>query len=137
MPVSMNAEDQELENQLNAVVADLTGQKVITDELVTDHATFKTVVDELVDDHATFRTELIAIGTTLADFKAIYDAHCHTADGNASRTSVPDSGSPTGSPSAASAFTDTSGSSVPATLTAAGPATLTATATALTATVGT
>lgn len=75
------------------------------------------LVNELQTDHATIRTELIAIGTTLADFKAIYDAHTHTADGNASRTSLPDTGSPTGSPSAASAFTDTSGSSVPAALT--------------------
>ena len=74
------------------------------------------VANELQADHATFRTEQIAIGTTLADFKAIYDAHVHTADGNASRTSIPDSGSPTGSPSAGSAFSDTPGSP-PATLT--------------------
>lgn len=74
------------------------------------------IVNELQADHATLRTEVIAIGTTLADFKAIYDAHTHTADGNASRTSLPDTGSPTGSPNGASAFTDTSGSSVPAAL---------------------
>ena len=54
------------------------------------------------------RTDLAAAKTTLADYKAIYDVHVHTADGNASRTSVPDSGTPTGSASAASAFTDSS-----------------------------
>lgn len=111
-------------------------------ELITDHATNKTAVDELnllTDelraDHATFITEQTAIGTTLADYKAIYDAHTHTADGNASRTSLPDTGSQTGSPSAASAFTDTSGSP-PATISAAeataGPAALTNNATLVT-----
>ena len=75
------------------------------------------VLNELQTDHTTYRTEVIAIGTSLASVKAIYDAHTHTSDGNASRTSLPDTGSPTGSPSAASAITDTSGSSVPATLT--------------------
>lgn len=120
----------------DALVTLLTNLVTVVNELVDDHATNKVTIDEsrtaiieLIDDHATARTELIAIGTTLADFKAIYDAHCHTADGNASRTSVPDSGSPTGSPSAASVFTDTSGSSVPATLTAGDP---TASAAALT-----
>jgi len=177
----MNAEDQEFEDQLNALLVDITNSRsaltnhlTLLTELHADHATNrsaivdnqtqinalvidlaaqKVIIDELVDDHATVITELTAIGTTLADFKSIYDAHCHTADGNASRTSVPDSGTPTGSPSAASAFTDTSGSSVPATLTAAKTAvtgvatssapaaTLTASvpaaATALTATAGT
>lgn len=75
------------------------------------------VVNELQTDHATMRTEVLAIGTSLASVKAIYDAHTHTSDGNASRTSKPDTGSPTGSPSSASAITDTSGSSVPAALT--------------------
>ncbi len=75
------------------------------------------VVNELQTDHATYRTEVVAIGTTLASVKALYDAHVHTADGNASRTSIPDSGSATGSPSAASVIADTSGSSVPAALT--------------------
>ena len=74
------------------------------------------VVNELQADHATMRTEVLAIGTTLASVKAKYDAHVHTADGNASRTSLPDAGSPTGSPSAASVIADTSGSSVPAAL---------------------
>lgn len=104
--------------------SDITSKGMDQQSLYTLLANLVTVVNELVDDHETARTELIAIGTTLADFKAIYDAHCHTADGNASRTSVPDSGSPTGSPSAASAFTDTSGSSVPATLTNATDLTL-------------
>lgn len=75
------------------------------------------LVNELQTDAATMRTEVVAIGTTLASVKAIYDAHTHTADGNASRTSLPDTGTPTGSPSVASAITDTSGSSVPAALT--------------------
>ena len=87
------------------------GDQVKLDQNIVD------LINELQADHATMRTELIAIGTTLADVKAIYDAHVHTADGNASRTSIPDSGSATGSPSAASVVTDTSGSSVPATLT--------------------
>lgn len=111
----------------------------VINELVDDHATNKTTIDEartaiieLIDDHATVVTELTAIGTTLADFKAIYDAHTHTADGNASRTSLPDAGSPTGSPSAASAFTDTSGSSVPATLAAGDPTASAATLTNIT-----
>lgn len=74
------------------------------------------VVNELQADHATFLTAHAAQVTSLANFKTIYDAHTHTADGNASRTSLPDTGSPTGSPSAASAFTITA-STAPATLT--------------------
>lgn len=134
---------QESINKLNNLNHDNNDWGTILDqvitlcqELATDHGTTKTSVDEgktLMDelraDHATFITEQTAIGTSLADYKAIYDAHTHTADGNASRTSLPDTGSPTGSPSVASAFTDTSGSP-PATITAAsptaGPATLTA-----------
>lgn len=135
------------ENGLNQgdLVKLLNNIILVCNELQADHATYKTAVDEqntLTDelraDHATFISEQTAIGTTLADFKAIYDAHTHTADGNASRTSLPDTGSPTGSPSAASAFTDTSGSP-PATISAAeasaGPATL-ANATALKTTAG-
>jgi len=75
------------------------------------------IVNEIQTDHATMRTEVIAIGTSLASVKAIYDAHVHTADGNASRTSIPDAGTATGSASAPSVIADTSGSSVPATLT--------------------
>ena len=128
---------------INELVDDHATNKVSIDELITlttelraDHATFKTAVDaietlveELHDDHATFKTAVDNHTTSLANFKTIYDAHTHTADGNASRTSLPDTGSPTGSPSAASAFTNTVGTA-PATLTAAkpasGPATLTA-----------
>jgi len=84
----------------------------------------KALIDEFRTDHATSRTELLAIGTSLADFKAIYDAHTHECPGSsftASRCSTADTGSAENSltASAASAFTDTSGSSVPATLTAA------------------
>jgi hypothetical protein len=50
--------------------------------------------------------DLTAMQTTMADYKAIYDAHVHTADGNAALTSIPDSGTPVGTPSAASVFTD-------------------------------
>jgi hypothetical protein len=75
------------------------------------------IVNELQTDHATMRTEVIAIGTSLASTKAIYDAHTHLADGNANTVSLPDTSSATGSAGAASAITDTSGSSVPATLT--------------------
>ncbi len=53
-------------------------------------------------------TDLTAVKTTVANYKLLYDAHVHTSDGNASRTSKPDTGSATGSPSAASAFTDSS-----------------------------
>lgn len=80
------------------------------------------VVNELQVDHATYRTEVVAIGTTLADVKAIYDAHTHESPGSSftvSRGSLPDTGAAENSlaASAASAVTDTSGSSVPATLT--------------------
>ena len=119
----------------------LTNVVSLINELQTDHATNKTAIDEtktLTDelraDHATYRTEVIAIGTTLADVKAIYDAHTHECPGSsfaASRCSLPDTGAAENSlaASVASAITDTSGSSVPATITAAeataGAATLT------------
>jgi len=96
----------------------------LINEMQTDHATNKTTMDELITlttelraDHATFKTAVDNHTTSLANFKTIYDAHTHTADGNASRTSLPDTGSPTGSPSAASAFTNTVGTA-PATITA-------------------
>lgn len=96
---------------------DITGRGMGQGDLVLLLENLVDLINELQDDHATMRTEVIAIGTSLASTKAIYDAHTHTADGNAARTSLPDTGSPVGSPSAASAITDTSGSSVPATLT--------------------
>lgn len=101
-------EEIEFKRIMNTVLADLAAQKVI--------------MDELVDDHATYRTEVVAIGTTLANFKTIYDGHTHLADGNAATVSLPDTNSPTGSPGAVSAFTDTSGSSVPAALTSSATA---------------
>jgi len=84
----------------------------------------RAVANELRTDHATTITELIAIGTTLANVKSIYDAHTHECPGTsyaASRCSTPDTGAAENAlaASAASAITDTSGSSVPATLTAA------------------
>jgi len=80
------------------------------------------IVNELQADHATARTEIVAIGTSLASVKAIYDAHTHECPGSgatASRSSTPDTGAAENSlaASAASAVTDTSGSSVPPTLT--------------------
>ena len=101
----------------------------VVNELQTDHATYKTLTDELHDDHATNRSEFLTITTTAADYKAIYDVHTHEAPGSdyaASRTSTPDTGAAENSlaASAASAFTDTTGSTA-ATLTAAKVATLT------------
>lgn len=89
---------------------------VLQGDLVKYLNNIQLIVNELQADHATMRTEVIAIGTTLADYKAIYDAHTHLSDGNAATVSLPDTDSPTGSPGTASAMTDTSGSSVPAAL---------------------
>lgn len=102
----------------------INGKGMSQEDLVTVLEEIQDLVDELRTDHATMRTEVIAIGTTLADYKAIYDAHTHECPGSsfaASRCSTPDTGAAENSltASAASAFTDTSGSSVPATLTSA------------------
>ena len=114
-------------HQMLGVINDLV---TAVKELIDDHATTKTLQDELIADHATFLTEQTAIGTTLADYKTIYDAHTHRLPATPAEdenTSAPDTTGATGSkaPGAASAFTDTSGSP-PATLTAAAIATLTA-----------
>ncbi len=87
------------------------------------------IVNELQTDHATARTELIAIGTTLASVVAKYDAHTHKLPATPvedENTSAPDTTAATGAkaPGAASAIADTSGSSVPATLTNATALTL-------------
>ncbi len=118
---------------INELQADHATQKVTTDEI-------KTLIDELHDDAATNRTELLAIGTSLGDFKTIFDAHTHTQqDGDSAQSSIPDD-TAAGITQAGTAvvFTDTSGSPA-ATLTAlkptAGPATLT-NATALVLTKG-
>ena len=66
---------------------------------------FKRVMNAVLAD-------ITAIKTSLADYKAIYDAHVHTADGNAALTSIPDSGTPVGTPSAASVFTNSSTSNL-------------------------
>jgi hypothetical protein len=59
------------------------------------------------------QTDLAALKTTVANYKAIYDAHTHECPGSsfaASRCSTPDTGAAENSltPSAASAFTDSS-----------------------------
>jgi hypothetical protein len=63
------------------------------------------------------QTELENIGTTLANYKAIYDAHTHESPGSthaASRGSTPDTGAAENSLAAseASAFTDSSGAAI-------------------------
>lgn len=60
------------------------------------------------------RLELDAVGTTVANIKAIYDAHTHECPGSshtASRCSTPDAGAAENSltASAASAITDSTG----------------------------
>ena len=75
---------------------------------VQEEIEFKRIMDATLADLTLLRTEVVLIGATLANIKSIYDNHTHTADGTATRTSKPDTGSPTGSPSAASAITDSS-----------------------------
>lgn len=93
---------------------------------VVDITALRATVAALQVDSAAWRTPLAAIKVDLDAAKVTYDAHTHTADGNASRTSLPDTGSPTGSPSAASALTITA--AAPAAATASAPSTVTATA---------
>lgn len=100
----------------------ITGNGMSQADLVQWMNNITDLVNELQADHATFRTEVVAIGTTLASVKSVYDAHTHESPGStyaASRGSTPDTGAAENSlaASAASAVTDTSGSSVPATLT--------------------
>ena len=102
----------DLRTKLAAAVVDLTAYRIPIAALVVDVAALRI-------DNAETKVDLDAM-------KVIYDAHTHTADGNASRTSLPDTGSPTGSPSAASAFTITQ--SAVAAVTSAAPAAQTATA---------
>ncbi len=105
-----------------ALAQDLTENGMNQGDLVKALNNIILVVNELQDDHATMRTEVVAIGTSLASVKSIYDAHTHESPGTtyaAARGSTPDTGAAENSQaaSAASAITDTSGSSVPATLT--------------------
>lgn len=100
----------------------ITGTGINQGDLVDLLTNIIAVVNELQTDHATARTELVAIGTTLASVKTKFDAHTHESPGTtyaASRGSTPDTGAAENSlaASAASAVADTSGSSVPATLT--------------------
>jgi hypothetical protein len=104
----------------------ISGAGMSQKDLISFLNDIEALIEELSADHATLRTEVIAIGTTLADYKSIYDAHTHECPGSsfaASRCSTPDTGAAENSlaASAASAFTDTSGSSVPATLTSSDP----------------
>ena len=75
---------------------------------VQEEIELKCMMNAMLADTTVLRAEVVLIGTTLADYKAIYDAHVHLADGNAATTSIPDSSTPTGSPGAASVFTDSS-----------------------------
>ena len=68
----------------------------------------KRMCNAVLVDLGVLRAELVLIGTSLADYKAIYDAHTHLAGGTATTLSLPDADAPTGSPGAASAFTDSS-----------------------------
>jgi len=114
-----------IQEYINTIKDGLTRRtlQAIFEAMDTELDALRTIANELRTDHATARTELVAIGTTLADVKTIYDAHTHECPGSthaASRCSTPDTGAAENAlaASAASAITDTSGSSVPATLTA-------------------
>jgi len=86
-----------------ALAQEITGNGMNQGDLVT---LLNNIVSEIND-----------IQTTLANFKTIYDAHTHEAPGSsyaASRTSTPDTGAAENSlaASAASAFTDSSGTNL-------------------------
>jgi len=105
-----------------ALKADIKESGVGQGDLVKTLNNIILVLNEIQDDQATNRTELLAIGTSLASVKAKFDAHTHESPGSSftvSRGSLPDTGSAENSlaASAASVIADTSGSSVPATLT--------------------
>jgi hypothetical protein len=116
---------EKIQTFINDVRDDVTrgALQAIFEALDVEVNALRTAVNELITDHATIVTELTAIGTTLANIKTIYDAHTHECPGSsyaASRCSTPDTGAAENSLAAseASAITDTSGSSVPATLSA-------------------
>lgn len=77
------------------------------------------LINELQADAATNRTELLAIGTTLADFTTNFDLHTHTQqDGDGAQTSkADDTAEGVANAGTDVVFTDTSGGSVPPTLT--------------------
>jgi prophage DNA circulation protein len=117
---------EKIQTFINDVRDDVTrgALQAIFEALDVEVNALRTAVNEMITDHATIVTELTAIGTTLANIKTIYDAHTHECPGSsyaASRCSTPDTGAAENSlvASEASAITDTSGSSVPATLSAA------------------
>lgn len=104
-----------------ALGAKVTGQGIGQGDLVKVLTNMVNLINELRADHATARTELIAIGTALASVVTKYDAHTHKLPATPAEdenTSAPDTTTATGSkaPGSASAISDTSGSSVPATL---------------------
>ena len=106
---------------LQVLGAEVTEQGVGQGDLVKVLTNLTNLINELRADHATARTELIAIGTTLASVVAKYDAHTHRLPATPAEdenTSAPDTTAATGSkaPGSASAISDTSGSSVPDTL---------------------
>ena len=107
--LSISRDAMELRKLLNSTRTELVG--------------LRTLINELRTDHDTMRTEVIAIGTTLADVKSKYEAHTHACPGStyaASRCSTPDTGAADNglTASAASTISDTSGSSVPAAISA-------------------
>lgn len=68
------------------------------------------VMGAVLADLTALRAEVVLIGTTLADYKAKYDAHTHTQeDGDSAQTSIPDTtAGGVAAATAASVFTDSS-----------------------------
>ena len=53
-----------LETLLDAILTDMTAQKVIIDELVDDHATLKTQLDDISDKYAAHRHSVAGAAST-------------------------------------------------------------------------
>jgi len=52
---------------------------------------FKRISDAILADLTILRNEVVLVGTTVADYKAKYDAHTHTQeDGDGAQSSIPD-----------------------------------------------
>ena len=75
---------------------------------VQEEIEFKRMFGAVLVDMGVLRDEIVLIGTTLANYKTIYDAHTHLADGNAATVSLPDTSAATGTAGTASAFSDSS-----------------------------
>lgn len=70
---------------------------------------FKRIATSILADLTLLRDEVVLVGTTLADYKAIYDAHTHAQeDGDNAQSSLPDTTAGGVAAGAASAFTDDS-----------------------------